>query len=138
MRRSLAWMGAGLILLAGCHGRHAVRGASVGAVPVASYALRLHPGDRIPAQGRTITTIYVNKSSSIRLDAPLVLYPGALVQGVALIPTSPTVEFNVLLATDDSEQAVLQYYAAAWTGRPLVRPKPPRRPASMAGRRRTS
>ncbi len=124
MRRSLVWIGAGLIMLAGCGGRHAVRGASVGAVPLASYALKLRAGDRTPAQGRTITTLSVNKGSSIRLDAPLVLYPDAVVQGVALIPTSPTVEFNVLLATDDSEQAVLQYYAAAWTGQPLVRPKP--------------
>ncbi len=104
-------------------GPKSAQGRSLGIMPVGSTLLGLHAGDRIPAQGRSVTAL-TGKGTTIPLDAPLVLYPNAVVQGVAWVPTPPGFELWVLLGTDDPEATVLQYYTAAWQGQPVVQPKP--------------
>ncbi len=88
-------------------GPKSAQGRSLGIMPVGSTLLGLHAGDRIPAQGRSVTAL-TGKGTTIPLDAPLVLYPNAVVQGVAWVPTPPGFELWVLLGTDDPEATVLQ------------------------------
>jgi hypothetical protein len=119
------------VVLAGCGGGassggggyHSAQGPTVGAMPLGSALLGLRGGDRVSAQGRTLTAFSV-KGTTFALDAPLVLYPNALVQGVAWIPTPPTSQVSVLLGTNDSEAKVMRYYQAAWKGLKVVQPKP--------------
>ena len=117
----------GAVLFAGCAGRHPTRsaghGAGLGDIPIGSALTNLRPGDRIPAQGRTITQ-FSGQGKTIPVDAPIALYPNAVVQGVAWIPTPPRSKVDILLGTHDSEEIVLRYYANAWAKLKVVRLKP--------------
>ena len=130
--RDLALTGAlacAVVLLGGCGGR-AVR-RSIGMLPVASTALHLQAGDRISPLGRTITSV-PGQRAPIPLAAPLALYPKATVQAVAWVPNPPGFELEVLLSTDDPEDAVLRYYTAAWKGLSIKQTRP--RPSLLYGR----
>ncbi len=137
--RSWVWLllagAVGAALFAGCAGSHpspgAKRGAGLGALPIGSALTNLRPGDRIPAQGRTITQ-FSGQGKTFPVDAPIALYPSAVVQGVAWIPTPPRSKIDILLGTYDSEEKVLQYYANAWAKLTFVRPGP--RPSILYGK----
>ena len=114
-------------LLSGCTGRHRRQApgkpVGLGAIPIGSVLVGVRPGDRIPARGCTITQ-FSGQGKTFPVDAPIVLYPNAVVQGVAWIPTPPRSKIDILLGTHDSEAKVLQYYANAWAKLKVVRPKP--------------
>jgi len=71
-------------------GPQSAQARSLGIIPVGSTLLGLRAGDRIPAQGRRVTTLS-GKSTTIQLDAPLVLYPNAVVQRPIAVPFSPSI-----------------------------------------------
>jgi hypothetical protein len=94
--------------------------------------LGLRVGDRVPQEGRTITSIAVPGSSdTITPDAPIGLYPAAVVQGVTILQSVQGSMLQILLGTDDPEESVLQAYAAVWSGLAVGRAKP--RPSILYG-----
>jgi len=140
MMRPRAWLlfavvVAVVVVSAGCGRRQGGQGPWQGikTLPVGSTGLNLRVGDQIPAQGRTIRTVVV-QGEIVTLDAPLPLYPGALVQGVLCIAQKTGPEFYVLLATNDPEEKVLDYYSKAWRGL-RVYGSDPQRPSLLYGRR---
>jgi hypothetical protein len=87
-------------------------------------ALNLRVGDRVPSQGRIISSIPVSGSKAITPDAPIGLYPGAIIQGIALYPSTKGYRAQILLGTDDPEESVLQYYLNVWSGLNVHRLEP--------------
>lgn len=81
-----------------------------------AVALNLRPGDRVPAQGHVISSIPIQGTKGLTPDAPIALYPGAVIQGAGIYPTgSSELSAVVLLGTGDAEQKVVDWYARAWS-----------------------
>jgi hypothetical protein len=95
----------------------------------AGALLGIRSGGRVPSQGSILRSLRLPPDPPYTPvpEVPIPLYPGALVQGVTMgasaMEQGDTV-ISVLLGTDDSEEDVLNYYATAWAGLPVVRLKP--------------
>lgn len=89
---------------------------------ISSAMLGVHYGETVPATGRVINKLG-HGTRTFNLPIPIVLYPGAHIQGVCVLNTlnpysSKDGQYRtaatIIMATNDPAEKVLDYYSSAW------------------------
>ena len=81
--------------------------------------LGIRAGDVVPSEGRVIDSVTMAETTFLP-PFPLVLYPGARVQGLNVSTfdnssgEAEVMHAIVLMSTDDPEDVVIDYYLTAW------------------------